>query len=121
MPKALVRIGLLVVGFIIGGLTMLIIYEPLKPFFSETGRFKIVKPLVFGVYHSIGWLLIFDPIADTFDGIYATRNRSTFRSLRVSTGGRISELLSLRKSMMPTRTARPVTDLLFDRCYRQGG
>ena len=34
-------------------------------------------------------------VADSFDGIFATRNRGLF-VLGVSTGGRISELLSLK-------------------------
>ena len=47
MRKALVRIGLFVVGFIIGGLTMLKIgTEPFKSLFSENDRFETVKIIV---------------------------------------------------------------------------
>ena len=59
MRKALVRIGLFVVGFIIGGLTMLKIgTEPFKSLFSENDRFETVKIIVFGACFSIGWFLI---------------------------------------------------------------
>ena len=58
-------------------------------------------------------------VADAFDGIYATRNRSLF-VLGVSTGGRISELLSLKVDDV-YQNDRPVTDLLFDRAIVKGG
>ena len=63
MRKALVRIGLFVVGFIIGGLTMLKIgTEPFKSLFSENDRFETVKIIVFGACFSIGFFLIVHPV-----------------------------------------------------------
>ena len=58
-------------------------------------------------------------VADCFEGIFATRNRSLF-VIGVSTGGRISELLSLKVGDVWQNTA-PVTDLLFDRSIVKGG
>ena len=58
-------------------------------------------------------------VADTFDGIFATRNRGLF-VLGVSTGGRISDLLSLRVEDV-WQNGAPVTDLLFDRSIVKGG
>ena len=58
-------------------------------------------------------------VADAFGGIYATRNRGLF-VLGVSTGGRISELLSLKVEDVYQNNA-PVTDLLFDRSVVKGG
>ena len=58
-------------------------------------------------------------VADCFDGIFAIRNRSLF-VLGVSTGGRISELLSLKVEDVWQNDA-PVTDLLFDRNIVKGG
>ena len=53
-----------------------------------------------------------------FDGTYAIRNRSLFM-LGVSTGGRISELLSLRVDDV-WQNGDPVTDLLFDKSIVKG-
>ena len=58
-------------------------------------------------------------VSDAFDGIFATRNRSLF-VLGVSTGGRISELLSLKVEDV-WQNGAPVTDLLFDRSIVKGG
>ena len=58
-------------------------------------------------------------VADGFDGIFAVRNRSLF-VLGVSTGGRISELLSLKVDDV-WQNDTPVTDLLFDRSIVKGG
>ena len=52
-------------------------------------------------------------VSAAFTGIFATRNRGLFM-LGVSTGGRISELLSLRGADV-YQNGRPVTDLLFDK------
>ena len=58
-------------------------------------------------------------VADCFDGIFETRNRGLFM-LGVSTGGRISELLSLTiRDVYQNRAA--VTDLLFDKSIVKGG
>ena len=54
-----------------------------------------------------------------FTGTFATRNRGLFM-LGVSTGGRISELLSLQiGDVYQNRSAG--TDLLFDRSIVKGG
>ena len=58
-------------------------------------------------------------VADGFDSIFATRNRSLF-VLGVSTGGRISELLSLKVNDV-WQNGAPVTDLLFDRSIVKSG
>ena len=58
-------------------------------------------------------------VAECFGGTFETRNRGLFM-LGVSTGGRISELLSLTiGDVYQNRTA--VTDLLFDRSIVKGG
>ena len=58
-------------------------------------------------------------VADCFDGIFETRNRGLFM-LGVSTGGRISELLSLTiGDVYQNHTA--VSDLLFDKSIVKGG
>ena len=57
-------------------------------------------------------------VADAFDGIFAVRNRSLF-VLGVSTGGRVSERLSLKVADVYQNDA-PVTDLLFDRSVVKG-
>ena len=58
-------------------------------------------------------------VAECFDGTFKNRNRGLFM-LGVSTGGRISELLSLTiGDVYQNRTA--VTDLLFDRSIVKGG
>ena len=51
-------------------------------------------------------------VAECFDGTFETRNRSLFM-LGASTGGRISELLSLQIADV-YQNGQPVTDLLFD-------
>ena len=58
-------------------------------------------------------------VAECFDGTFAVRNRSLFM-LGVSTGGRISELLSLRVGDV-WQNQRPVTDLLFTKNIVKGG
>ena len=58
-------------------------------------------------------------VAECFDGTYAVRNRGLF-VLGVSTGGRISELLSLKVSDVYQNGAA-VTDLLFDLSVVKGG
>lgn len=58
-------------------------------------------------------------VADCFDGIFKTRNRGLFM-LGVSTGGRISELLSLTIGDVYQNCAA-VTDLLFDKSIVKGG
>ena len=50
-------------------------------------------------------------------GIFEARNRGLFM-LGVSTGGRISELLSLTVGDV-YQNQKPVTDLLFDQEHRQ--
>ena len=54
-----------------------------------------------------------------FEGIFEVRNRGLFM-IGVSTGGRISELLSLQISDVYQNNA-PVTDLLFDKSIVKGG
>ena len=54
-----------------------------------------------------------------FDGIFEARNRGLFM-LGVSTGGRISELLSLQIGDV-YQNGKPVTDLLFDKSIVKGG
>ena len=54
-----------------------------------------------------------------FTGTFATRNRGLFM-LGVSTGGRISELLSLTIGDV-YQNRKPVTDLLFDKSIVKGG
>ena len=58
-------------------------------------------------------------VAACFDGRYAARNRGLF-VLGVSTGGRISELLSLKVADVYQNGAA-VTDLLFDLNIVKGG
>ena len=58
-------------------------------------------------------------VAECFDGTYARRNRGLF-VLGVSTGGRISELLSLKVSDV-YQNGKPITDLLFDLSIVKGG
>ena len=57
-------------------------------------------------------------VSAAFTGIFATRNRGLFM-LGVSTGGRISELLSLRVADV-YQNDKPVTDLLFDKSIVKG-
>ncbi len=57
-------------------------------------------------------------VSACFDGSFETRNRGLFM-LGVSTGGRISELLSLRVADV-YQNGRPVTDLLFDKSIVKG-
>lgn len=59
-----------------------------------------------------------EKVFSVFDGKYAIRNRSLFM-LGVSTGGRISELLSLRVGDV-YQNGDPVTDLLFDKSIVKG-
>ena len=54
-----------------------------------------------------------------FTGTFATRNRGLFM-LGVSTGGRISELLSLRVGDV-YQNRKPVTDLLYGKAIVKGG
>ena len=57
-------------------------------------------------------------VSACFDGTFETRNRGLFM-LGVSTGGRISELLSLQiGDVYQNRSA--VTDLLFDKSVVKG-
>ena len=58
-------------------------------------------------------------VADCFEGLYAERNRGLF-VLGVSTGGRISELLSLSIGDV-WQNQKPVSDLLFDKAIVKGG
>ena len=58
-------------------------------------------------------------VSHCFDGTFATRNRGLFM-LGVSTGGRISELLSLTIGDVYQNGA-PVTDLLFAKAIVKGG
>ena len=58
-------------------------------------------------------------VSTCFTGTFAARNRGLFM-LGVSTGGRISELLSLRIGDV-YQNQKPVTDLLFDRSIVKGG
>ena len=57
--------------------------------------------------------------SNCFDGRFAMRNRGLFR-LGVSTGGRISELLSLQIGDV-YQNGKAVTDLLFDKSIVKGG
>ena len=58
-------------------------------------------------------------VSACFDGTFEVRNRGLFL-LGVSTGGRISELLSLRIGDV-WQNDRAVTDLLFDKSIVKGG
>ena len=58
-------------------------------------------------------------VSAAFTGMYEVRNRGLFM-LGVSTGGRISELLSLRIGDV-YQNGTAVTDLLFDRSIVKGG
>ena len=58
-------------------------------------------------------------VADCFTGTYETRNRNLFL-LGISTGGRISELLSLRVKNV-WQNGKPVGDLHFDKAIVKGG
>ena len=58
-------------------------------------------------------------VSACFDGAFEVRNRGLFM-IGVSTGGRISELLSLQIGDVWQNNA-PVTDLLFDRSIVKGG
>ena len=58
-------------------------------------------------------------VSACFDGTFEIRNRGLFM-LGVSTGGRISELLSLRVGDV-YQNGKPVTDMLFDKSIVKGG
>ena len=58
-------------------------------------------------------------VSACFTGTYEVRNRGLFM-LGVSTGGRISELLSLTIGDV-YQNRKPVTDLLYDRSIVKGG
>ena len=58
-------------------------------------------------------------VSACFDGTFEIRNRGLFM-LGVSTGGRISELLSLQIGDV-YQNGKPVTDLLFDKSIVKGG
>ena len=58
-------------------------------------------------------------VSTCFTGTFATRNRGLFM-LGVSTGGRISELLSLQIGDV-YQNHKPVTDLLFEKSVVKGG
>ena len=58
-------------------------------------------------------------VSNCFDGIFEVRNRALFM-IGVSTGGRISELLSLRVGDV-YQNGRPVTDLLYSKSIVKGG
>ena len=58
-------------------------------------------------------------VSACFDGTYAIRNRALFM-LGVSTGGRISELLSLTIGDV-YQNEKPVSDLLYDKSIVKGG
>ena len=58
-------------------------------------------------------------VSTCFTGTYAVRNRGLFM-LGVSTGGRISELLSLQIGDV-YQNQKPVTDLLFEKSIVKGG
>ena len=58
-------------------------------------------------------------VSAAFTGTFATRNRGLFM-LGVSTGGRISELLSLRIGDV-YQNGKAVSDLLFDKSIVKGG
>lgn len=57
-------------------------------------------------------------VSACFDGTFEVRNRGLFM-LGVSTGGRISELLSLKIGDV-YQNGKPVTDLLFDKSIVKG-
>ena len=57
-------------------------------------------------------------VSAAFTGTFEVRNRSLFM-IGVSTGGRISELLSLRLADV-YQNGKPVTDLLFDKSIVKG-
>lgn len=57
-------------------------------------------------------------VSACFDGTFEVRNRGLFM-LGVSTGGRISEVLSLRVGDV-YQNGKPVTDLLFDKSIVKG-
>ena len=59
-------------------------------------------------------------VSACFDGAFEARNRGLFM-LGVSTGGRISELLSLQISDDVYQNGAAVTDLLFDKSIVKGG
>ena len=58
-------------------------------------------------------------VSACFDGTFASRNRGLFM-LGVSTGGRISELLSLRIGDV-YQNRKPVSDLLYNKSIVKGG
>jgi len=58
-------------------------------------------------------------VSEQFTGTYEVRNRALF-IIGVNTGGRISELLSLKIDDV-WQNDRPVTDLLFERAIVKGG
>ena len=58
-------------------------------------------------------------VSACFDGIFEARNRGLFM-IGVSTGGRISELLSLRVGDV-FQNRKPVTDLLYSKSIVNGG
>lgn len=58
-------------------------------------------------------------VSTSFTGTYQARNRGLFM-LGVSTGGHISELLSLRLGDV-YQNGKPVTDLLFEKLIVKGG
>ena len=58
-------------------------------------------------------------VSACFNGTFEIRNRGLFM-LGVSTGGRISELLSLQIGDV-YQNGKPVTDLLFDKSIVKGG
>ena len=58
-------------------------------------------------------------VSACFDGTFEARNRGLFM-LGVSTGGRISELLSLQIADV-WQNERAVSDLLFDKSIVKGG
>ena len=58
-------------------------------------------------------------VSTSFSGTFAVRNRGLFM-IGVSTGGRISELLSLQIGDV-YQNQKPVTDLLFERSIVKGG
>ena len=58
-------------------------------------------------------------VTAAFTGTFAVRNRGLFL-LGVSTGGRISELLSLQIGDV-YQNGKPVGDLLFDKAIVKGG
>ena len=58
-------------------------------------------------------------VSGCFTGMYEVRNRSLFM-IGVSTGGRISELLSLRVGDV-YQNKKPVTDLLYSKSIVKGG